>query len=228
MKIIGAMLVRNEAGPDRYLAIALTRALQLCDRVIVLDDGSTDDSAALAASVDPERVIVHERGSSEGWWGREETTARSELWELASREAGPDGWILVIDADMVLDGITSSDLHALCKSTVYNSWAMPLWDCWGSAMQHRIDGYWQAWCTPRVWLAKAQPTEDFIPEWSSKTIHSGHLPHSYPVRAGIIPGLVAWRHLAYIWKNHRIAKHAQYLDLCGNQNKLGQPNDRST
>lgn len=228
-KIIAALLARNEAGSDRYLERSVRAALDLCDSVVVLDDASTDQTRALAASVDPERVIVHSRGGSGGWWGVAESSARSDLWNLAAEEAGPDGWILVVDADMVLREVSSADLHALCESTAFNCWAMPLWDCWDEPGLMRVDGYWQAHLNPRVWLAKAQPFKGFQPEWDTKGIHAGHLPVSYPICAGVMPGLTAWQHLAYVRAEHREAKIRQYLDISSEKTKLvaTKPEDRN-
>ena len=90
---------------------------------------------------------------------------------------------------------------------------MPLWDCWDQENLMRVDGYWVASVNPRVWLAKVNPFSGFTPEWDQKEIHSGHLPQNYLVRAGIIPGLTAWRHLSYVNSNHRQQKYKQYLEI---------------
>ena len=158
--IVGALLARNEAAPDRYLRRALSNAAQFCDRIVVVDDGSTDDTAQICAQVPACRVITR---PGEGWWGQDETSARAALWEAAAQEAGLDGWIYIFDADHELLGITPSDLLTLCGTTVYNAWSFVLWDCWDSDEQHRVDGYWQAWHSPRPWLLKAMPYDGFVP-----------------------------------------------------------------
>ena len=213
MKIIGALLARDEASPDRYLERSIRAALDLCDSVVVLDDGSTDETGKLAHDIDPKRVKVVAETDGAGFWGTDESTPRARLWELAVREAGDDGWILIFDADMQLLGISRDDLRSCCSTKVYNSWAMPLYDCWNDENLHRVDGYWIGWANPRVWLARAKPTPDFVPEWDDKAIHCGHLPHSYPIFAGVLPGLAAWRHFSYVKKEHRKAKYDQYLAL---------------
>ena len=213
MKIIGALLARDEASPDRYLERSIRAALELCDEVVVLDDNSTDKTGLIAHEIDPKRVIVVTHNTGDGFWGDDETTPRAKLWDLAAREAGDDGWILVFDADMELLGISRSDLLTCCSTEIYNSWAMPLYDCWNDENLHRVDGYWIGWANPRVWLAKAKPTPDFVPEWDAKSIHAGHLPHNFPIFAGVLPDLTAWRHCSYIQVAHRLGKANQYMSL---------------
>jgi hypothetical protein len=131
---------------------------------------------------------------------------------MAAAVAGADGWILVFDADMELLADVS-DVRWACTATVVNSWAFPLYDCWNSESTMRVDSYWRGHETPRVWLAKAQPHEGYVPAWNTeRKLHVGHLPPNYPVVAGVLPD-VAYRHLAYVRAEDRAAKAAAYLAL---------------
>lgn len=289
--IVGALLARNEAGPDRWLVRALDHMARFVDGIVVLDDASTDATDAVCRqhpsvlrvvstrnevltggngvinevlapppsfSPDTQGVEVvggtsdHPPGGSQssgdpvgcgeglkgggdyaevgwggdrascgqpeaatatlegGWWrqGRE-SVARAALWQLACEAAGENGWVLVFDADMLLEGILPNDLKRLTLATAVNAWAWPLCDCWDGEQQHRVDGYWQGWRVPRVWLARAHPMPDFVPSWGTRGIHSGHLPANYPLVVGVAPGAY-WRHLSYISPEHRAAKLAAY------------------
>src|ERR1041385_9472163 len=85
--LISALLVKNEA--DRYLERVLRRCLEFSDKVLVLDDRSTDRSAQLATDLG---CLVKGRSILAGdAWGKE-APARAELWDWASQEAG-DGWM---------------------------------------------------------------------------------------------------------------------------------------
>lgn len=200
VQIVGAVLARNEAASDRYLRTALANALSLCDRVLLLDDGSTDGTAELAEQEGAEVV----RRDSAGFWGTDEATPRHQLWELA-RQRGD--WIYLFDADHELLGVSREELHQLCSASSVDAWACPLWDCWDSPSTHRVDGYWQAWRHPRAWLFKALPGE-----WPPRGIHSGHAPLR-PWRVGLCPPGVGVRHLGYVKPAHRAKKLAQYLAL---------------
>ena len=180
----------------------------ICDGIVLIDDGSTDDTAAVASQVPSCRVISRE---STGWWGQDETTPRSALWASSCLEAGPDGWVYIADADHEITGISPLDLRTCLKSTVCNAFALPLWDCWDSPETLRVDGFWQAHLHPRPWLFKVPPPE-FRPLWPAAGIHSGHYPPNLPLVCGRLPG-AAIRHYGYISPAHREAKAAKYLAL---------------
>lgn len=210
-KCVGALLARNEAAPDRYLERVLKNAFQFCDDVVVLDDHSTDGTAGLCRDAG---AIVHEReeGGDGGWWGvataNGESSARAALWNLAATAAGPNGWIYVFDADHELVGIRPADFRRLLAASNVDAWACPLYDCWDSDETHRVDGYWQAWRSPRVWLARAYAAAD----WPQRGIHVGHLPPR-EWHVGLMPPNAAIRHLGYIVAKQRVDKQRKYLHL---------------
>lgn len=211
VKCVGALLARNEAGPDRYLQRVLANATQFCDEIVVLDDGSTDATRDLCLAA-PKVARVETTQSVTGWWGarRGEGGARERLWHLASEQAGDNGWIYVFDADHELIGISPADFRTLLRSEAVTAWACPLYDCWDSDETHRVDGYWQAWRSPRAWLARATP---HLGSWGAlRGIHSGHLP---PVQfaIGLMPPGAAIRHLGYVKEDARLRKAERYLSL---------------
>ena len=216
MTLIGALLCRNEAAPDRYLKLVLDNALSFCDHIVAYDDGSTDATPDVLRENGVEIVAPEgSPGPQPAFWGRDEVTPRACLWDAASKAAGPDGWIYVFDADHELVGVTSRDLRTACRSDLVNAWTMPLWDCWDSSDTMRVDGFWQAHLHPRPWLFRAQPTPGFTPDWSCidrKGVHTGHCPPNYPARVGVLPG-AAIRHWSYVKPEHRARKIEQYLKL---------------
>lgn len=205
-RIVCAILARNEAS--RYLSRVLANAALLCDETVVLDDGSTDGTVALAREAG---ATVFERHSV-GWWGGEgEGAARAQLWALASERAGSEGWVYVADADHELCGVTRQDMAALASAEHVTGWAWPLCDCWDSEDTHRVDGMWVAWKTPRVWMARAKPDASFVPAWQPRDIHVGHFPHNLKLKSAVAPGWI--RHLGYWKEADRQAKARKYLDL---------------
>src|SRR6185437_6120724 len=118
MRLVTALLVKNEA--DRYLRSVLERCRSFSDEVLVLDDGSTDDTVHVAESLG---CLVKQRPQS-GMWGNE-SRARAELWERGAKLA-KDGWLLICDADMLLEG----NPRDLIDTWDVSAWAFVLWDCW--------------------------------------------------------------------------------------------------
>jgi hypothetical protein len=210
MKCVGALLARDEAGEDRYLKRALANAALFCDAIVVLDDGSSDTTRDVALAAD-KVVRVESTYALNGWWAAEhEGTAREKLWNLACKEAGPDGWVYVFDSDHELIGIEPDNFRLLLRAEGATAWACPLYDCWDDDQHHRVDGYWQAWLHPRPWLARSTP---HLGSWGPlRGIHAGHLP---PVQytVGLMPPGAAIRHLGYIKEAHRVAKCKKYVSL---------------
>jgi hypothetical protein len=202
-RCVGALLVRNEAAPDRYLKRVLKNAAEFCDAIVVLDDNSTDATRDICLAA-PHVVQVDSTASvdGEGWWqGSHESAARAHLWNLAAQRGD---WVYVFDADQ---------FRELLRAETVNAWACPLWDCWDSDEQMRVDGYWQAHWHPRAWLARAQPHAGFQPEFGTRGIHSGHFPANYPFQVGLMPPGAAIKHLGYVKEEHRLRKATAYINL---------------
>lgn len=216
MRLVTAILARNEGAPDRYLARVLKNALSFSDQVLLLDDASTDNTREIALELG---VSVSKRPTGVPAWGKE-SSARQELWTWAAKEA-KDGWLLIQDADMILQG----DPRPYCYSWDMNSWAWPLVDLWDSEDKCRIDGPWAFGPrTPRPWLFRpsrgggnlnfgppdAMGRKDWKPVFQDRGVHVGHCPANYQLMCGVAPDLL-WLHFAYAKPEHRQAKLQQYL-----------------
>ena len=210
MKLVSAILARNEAGEDRYLERAVQRCHEFSDAVLLLDDRSTDATAELAERLGCQ---VKKRTTSTPAWGHE-TLARQELWDWAAGYArsldARNAWLLICDADMVLRG----DPRPLCYSWEAASWAWSLADLWDSETTFRVDGPWAAGpTTPRPWLFRVTGwPDDYTPVWSGRGIHSGHCPTNFDQ---VGPSLVAppeiyWLHYSWFKRQHRERKAEQY------------------
>ncbi len=206
MHLVTAMLVRDEAAPDRYLRPALQNARQWSETVLVLDDHSTDDTVGICRD---EGAIVMERDDPTPAWGHE-AAARKELWDLAVEAARIlDGWVLFQDADMIL----SADPRPLLATVELNCWCWSLLDLWDSPGTHRTDGYWKGSVSPRPWLVHpGRVPPDWRAEWPERGIHCGHIPKNFPMIAANAPPQYRWLHYGWLNAEHRRRKHAQYLE----------------
>ena len=206
MRLVTAVLAKDEGGPERYLRRVLDCCLRFSTTVLLLDDSSTDDTRAIALE---RGVKVSKRPQDQLMWGRE-SPARSELWDWGVKEAR-DGWLLICDADMILHG----DPRPLCYSWDLNAWAWGLYDLWDSETTYRVDNWWQYGpLRPRPWLVcPSRVPAGWTPEWPQRGIHCGHLPSNFPMICGVAPPEIYWLHEAYRSPEHRKQKHAQYMQV---------------
>lgn len=201
MRLVTALLLKNEAA--KYLTRVLQHCQQFSDEVLVLDDGSTDDTVKIATELG---CLVKQRPQA-GMWGNE-SPARAELWERGAKLA-KDGWLLICDGDQILHG----DPRPLCDTWEVSAWAFVLWDCWDGEHQARVDQWWgYGPVTPRPWLFRPSVCVQGAPQWSGRGLHSGHCPSNIGGVVGVAPpDEFYWLHLAYLRREDRVRKHAQYL-----------------
>ena len=199
--IITAILAKNEA--TRYLPQVLIRCKTFSDKICLLDDRSTDDTARVARDAG---ALVRTRSVlKDAAWGTE-APARAELWDWAVQEAG-DGWVLICDADMILQG----DIRALTQSWDVNAWAFILYDLWDET-HFRHDGFWQGHLHPRVWMVRPSTFgPEFRPQWPKRGIHTGHIPENAPLQVAVAPPeTYHWLHYSYASPEDRTRKAQQY------------------
>ena len=176
-KICVAILARNEAAPDRYFSRVIEDAKRYADTIVVLDDNSTDGTNALARNLG---CVVYTRDVQTPMWGAE-APARAQLWDLAAQHAGA-GWVLVCDADMVLDG----DPRPLAASWDCDAWAWTLRDMW-SETHYRVDGAWAYGPTmPRPWMFRPSALREPA-VWRDSRLHTGHCPANFAGLVGVAP-----------------------------------------
>ena len=198
--IVAAILAKNEG--DRYLKQVLQSLVPLTDMILVLDDGSTDNTVEVA--IEAGAVVKHR--ATTGMWGNE-SPARKELWDWGSEVVG-DGWLLIADADQEL--VAPREVwRGLATSWCCHSWAFPLYDCWDSPQQFRIDGHWQGYRHPRPWLFRPSACPE--PVWNPRGIHTGHAPANFPGPIGIAPKSIYWKHYGWMDREVRKAKMDRYL-----------------
>jgi len=97
VKLYGLALVKDE---DDVIGDCIRHALRFCDRIFVLDNGSSDDSVAVVedlAAAHPGRVVL---------WGVDPQPyrygMRDVMYDELRAELGWDDWFLQLDADEFL------------------------------------------------------------------------------------------------------------------------------
>lgn len=186
-----ASIVRNEAR--RFLPSALAAWKEFADRIVIVDDGSTDETADLCEDAG---AIVFRRGAE--MFGAE-WRARKRLWEIASDGAD---WVLHLDADQVM----TCDPRPYLKPAIS---CFRVYDLW-SENEYREDAWWtghlRAW-----WPAVHVPSlpAGFVDEWPERGWHSGHVPMNVPGNRHAV-GECAILHYAYSSPELRTAAAEKY------------------
>jgi len=185
-----ASIVKNEAG--RFLPKALKAWCSFADRVVVIDDGSTDGTPDLLESAG-----VEWKRAELGLWGNE-TAARTALWDFAC--PGSE-WVVVLDADMV----PARDPKPHLAGGVG---AFRLYDMWGGDV-YRDDAWWTAHHRTQLWAARV----DGRTTWSwdgSRGIHADRMPSDVLECGDVCEVAAPLLHYAYSTPALRAAKFEQY------------------
>lgn len=133
-------LVTCVYNEERNLPEYLRHIEPYVDCIVMLDDGSTDNTKAILRSSPKLRCLIErpEKTEIDTW---SETSNREELLNKA-KELGAD-WALALDPDERLEDRFLKDLRSIVESsnddTVYGLRLRALWDSYD---QFRIDGIW--------------------------------------------------------------------------------------
>ena len=191
-----ASIMRNEA--DRLLTKVLPVWQQFADRIVVLDDGSTDETAAICRDHGCE---VHEQPPT---MFKNEWVARKALWELVQDSE----WVLHLDADQIPAG----DPRKYYEGQPAPLILYPLYDMW-SETHYRSDPWWQGhtkawWASVHVPSFKGHPHE-----WNKRGWHSGHIPSNLGGPVFRMPREKSILHYAYYTPELRQQKAEMYGQL---------------
>ena len=207
MALITLALVRNEMS--RFLPHALRAWASFSDEILILDDGSTDESATYARAFG---AHVSHRTRAPAAWGAE-AAARMDLFRFGWANTRVDDYIMILDADMTPARDPRVFMRTGADAILFN-----LYDLWRvddeGRLFYREDGAWQAHRFPRVWMVRrtAQPFEDFA--WHERSIHVGHLPLNLNLETlAYAPPDHGLLHYAYVTEELREAKYEAYARI---------------
>lgn len=204
--IIGAMLVKNEEG--RYLERVLEQMKQVCDKMIILDDASTDNTRDICLNIGkgcPQGIrVIHSR---ESLWGKNELEQRKRLWDAAISGAVFGDWILCLDADETIPQI---DLLPgkieLAEGYNCDGLSFNLYDMWDKT-HYRDDELWNAHTRDWVTCVRYEPNKEYV--WRETPLHCGR----FPLNACDVIGQtgLAIQHWGWAREADRQAKYKRYI-----------------
>jgi len=197
------MTVRNEA--HRYLGTVLRAVRRIADRVVIIDDASTDETPQSCREILGDRLTLIQNERS--WFEESEALLRAQQWEAVAATQ-PD-WVLYLDADEVLEPRAAEQLLALMSQQRADVIAMRLFDMW-DADHYRQDRHWTAHTV--WWPVMVRHRDGFVPDWPDQTIHVGRVPQNIHQRPTLLSELRI-QHLGWSTPTDRVSKAARYRRL---------------
>lgn len=146
LKLVGFMQVYNESKAGN-LRRSLTALKEVCDDIVIYDDGSTDDSVTVAKEFTP-NVITSDTNDF-----KREIFHKQQLLDFAL-SLKPD-WVVWLDADEVFDRTGElGGVRALCQYGNENGidgFSMLEYNLWKGMTHYRVDKLWFKNWQVRLW-----------------------------------------------------------------------------
>jgi len=154
-KLIACMPVRNEQW---ILSKTLTDLSTYVDEIVIVDDGSTDDTPEIIRSF-PKVTKIHTNPPGTKPFGNgQESDNRNKTLQMA-RERNAD-WVLQIDADERFEPRFKDEIHNLIDRGC--STKFRVLHFWEDTSQFRVDGEWGGFF--RYCLFRLKPRMRFSPQ----------------------------------------------------------------
>lgn len=202
-KLTLSMVLKNES--ENYLREVLTEVRQYIDEAVIIDDGSTDNSADICREV-LEGIPVHIIKNPASKFANE-VELRKQQWEETIK-TNPD-WILNLDADEIFEKKFKSQVRTLINQTDFDVISFRLYDFW-DMNRYREDEFWCAHSKYRPFLLRYQ--KDFPYTWNDMAQHCGRFPSNIYLQPNTLSTL-RLKHLGWANPARRKAKFERYIDL---------------
>jgi glycosyltransferase involved in cell wall biosynthesis len=203
-RFVGAMRVKNEA---KYIWDVVLRTLPLCERVLVFDDHSTDETVAICRSFG-DRVTVF----ASPFEGLDESRDKNYLLQKII-EVGPQ-WVLWIDGDEVLERSGPEKLKmAAERGRGVAAYCLRIAYLWNDPEHIRVDGIYGQFKRPSFFSLKQQPSDrlNFPDSGRGGNFHCGNIPQG--LQGGLRPLDVRLKHFGYMTPEQRQVKYAWYTKI---------------
>jgi glycosyltransferase involved in cell wall biosynthesis len=201
-KIIGGLLVKNEE--HRWLIPFLNKFAQICDEIIILDDCSTDNTPKICGKYGTVYL------SKESYWETREWMQRETLFQLCSKTANVHDWILILDADEIVNN-PFAIRKIILEDDENNTYGLRLYDMWTDT-HYRDDDYWMA--HKHLWIMGIRKV-DIDYTWNKSNLHCGRLPLEIDKDNILIDKDNYIKHMGWSTEKDRIEKYNRYMKIDG-------------
>ncbi|AIQ50309.1 glycosyltransferase family 2 protein [Paenibacillus sp. FSL R7-0331] len=202
-KLTLTMVVKNEGG--RFLRQVLQEHRKYIDEAVIIDDGSTDNTADICREVlqgIPLRLVRNDISK----FGNE-AELRMQQWEEVTA-TNPE-WILSLDADEVFEARFARDIGLLLQEEGCDLFCFRLYDFWDDN-HYRDDKYWRSHQSYRPFLLRYRKEFNYV--WNNSPQHCGRLPENSFELPHQLSNL-RLKHLGWSKPEYRLDKYLRYMLL---------------
>jgi glycosyltransferase involved in cell wall biosynthesis len=202
-KLTLTMIVKNEGS--RFLRQVLQEHRKYIDAAVIIDDGSTDDTADICREV-LQGIPLHLVRNAVSRFNNE-SELRKQQWE-AVIQTNPE-WILSLDADEIFEAGFPEEVDTLLCADNCDLFCFRLYDFWDDT-HYREDMYWRSHQSYRPFLLRYR--EDFTYLWNDLPQHCGRLPENIFELPHQLSNL-RLKHLGWSKPEYRLEKYLRRMLL---------------
>lgn len=199
--VLGLMRIKNES---EWIRDSIESQLGICDKVLVLDDHSTDSTRDIVRSFGERTVLVESpfEGVSEG---------RDKRFLLAHAIEADPAWVVWIDGDEVLERSAVALLRNEFQHPDVAAYSLQVLYFWDSLTTVRIDGVYAHFRRYSAFRVRGQPTESlyFPSSGGEADLHGGgNCPQGLLGPTAASSARI--RHYGYLYREQRQRKFEWY------------------
>ena len=193
LNVIGVMRVKNES---RWIRRSIESILPCCQRVVVFDDHSQDDTPAICASIPGVELI------KSPFDGLDESRDKNFLLDQVRTEAD---WVVMIDGDEILLPGGSVQISGAMRTRGVECLSMPVRYAWDAEDRIRVDGVYG-----KYWRQSAfRPGHSRFVMRGGANFHCGNVPWELWGSCAYVSD-APLLHLGYMSREDRLRKYAWY------------------
>jgi GT2 family glycosyltransferase len=204
-RFVGALRIKNEAA---HVHEVLSRLLEVCGRVVVFDDHSTDSTAAICQSFGSRVTLL-----SSPFEGLDE--ARDKNYLLRYILQNPADWVLWIDGDEVLERSGPEKLRVAIDQAGSSAaiFSLRVAYVWNDPHLVRVDGVYGNIARPSLFRLRGQALDrlHFPNSGRAGNLHCGNVPLGLVGERGALD--VRLKHYGYLTREQRQIKYAWYTRI---------------